>query len=220
MQGKSISVLEAARIIYGRKPTAEQMAKVLHKLQRGELRGTRRLGRWATTTEDVADYLAKLTMHQEHQLAQRRAASLAPQRTKLAAEQSLRMHDAYQYVLRDYFLALIFRRRARKTTKYFQRAVLGGQVLCLALIAAVVVSAIRPLMPAEPAPEHRAIQSWIQNNVGTPTITRWFPPQANPQGAGKLVRVQFSYFRHGRKKIDSDLLFLLDQQQIVGVESR
>ena len=126
------------------------------------------------------------------------------------------LQAVYGEVLRDYFLAIVFRRSARHAGKIFHRSVLVGQVCLLVLIASSVVFAVRHLS-AGPTPEQAAIHAWIEQDAGKHTVLQWRDPQ--PHEEGVAVRVRYRYFTSGRKGIETERRFVLVDGRVTRVDS-
>jgi len=195
-EDRELTVEEAARIIYSTPtPTEQQKGKVRDKLRRGTLRRSPR-SPWSTTAWAVAEYLAART---------------SPQHRRPGAPKDLQ--GLYGGLLRDYFLALVLRRRAAGRSRLFQRTVVAGQVVVLAaslwLIATIALKT-RSAM----APERAAVQEWLEANIrGRYRIVEWFPPR--PSDEGVTLRLRYQYFTPGRKGIVTDREFEVVEGRVV-----
>ena len=100
----------------------------------------------------------------------------------------------------------------------FQRAVIAGQVISLLLLAAVCISIVRSSFAPRPA-EQLLVESLIALESPQYQVNQWFPAQADPQGHGILVRVQYRYYTAGGKPIDTQRVFRVEGRQVTRVES-
>jgi hypothetical protein len=214
-----IGVEEAARIIYGTpEPDALQVGQVRALIVRGVIQGSED-GRW-TTAGAVAEYLAAAALRQRSaQRDERRAAAAEedPPPQRPAWERKYR--GAYRELLKDYFLALIYRRDRSRYSRKFQRAVIAGQVGLLALIIAVIVSIVVGVRGQPEPPELAAVRAWIEKDAKEYKIIRWYPPQPDAQGKGTSIRVIYEYSDAGRKKIHTDRVFIVAGGRVKSLSS-
>jgi len=219
-----LSLQQAAAMITGSKsPTAQDVLQVKRLIRQGSLqadRSHRETNRWTTTDVWVAEFMARrrfrMGMAEREQESQQAGARRAKSHDPLR-EKSL--HAVYQEVLRDYFLAVIFRRDRSRHGTWFQGAVIAGQLAVLLLVAAGCVGAFRGVFQAAPA-EHIAIQAWLEQNYeGRVQIVKVDPPAANPQGNGVLVRAEYWYSTLNRGRVHSEQYFIIQGDRVVSVES-
>jgi hypothetical protein len=213
---RRLSLAAAAKIIYANpRPTVEQIERVQARLEAGVLKGSRvgLLGRsWETTTEAVAEYLARQSLHQ-----QARSAAVSHQPSARSSEFSIQIREFYGEILKQYFLAVILRRKIRGRSVIFYRCVTGGQITCLLMLAGVVALTINAgLVPAPP--EQALVARWIEQETGRFQVIQWFPPQAAPR-KGRIMRVQYRYFTRNGKPIDTDRKFLVRGDSVTQLDS-
>lgn len=194
---KRLNLREAAQVIYGvKQSTPEQIERVRALIATGELVGDSR----GTTTQHVAAYLARIAL-----LRQREARADAPKGE---------LEGVYQETLKNFFLAVVFQRRLKGTSRTFQRAVLIGQIVSLCLIAALVFFSARTAFPPL-SPERAAVHEWLEANARKPRINRWHPPQIGDDGQTRM-RVEYHYVAESGKGIDTDRVFIIADGQVVG----
>ncbi len=126
------------------------------------------------------------------------------------------VRQVYHDILKEYFQALILRRRTRHTTRRFGRAVLAGQVGLLLVFVAAVAGSVKPLFSNSP-PEQAAIQQWLGEHAPGYKVTKWYPPE--PDGEGVRVRVQYRYRTRQGKGIHTDRLFVIEDNHVTRVDS-
>jgi hypothetical protein len=201
---KRLTHQEAAQVIFGtQKPTAAEVDKVQQLIVQCELAGDSR----GTTTAAVADFLA------------RRATTRQRVARPSAAEQSLHrveLDTIYHESLKNYFLAVLFRRRIRGASVHFRRAVFGGQVVLLMLMLLAVAVSARTAFPPL-APERAAVVRWLETNAKKPRIIRWHPAMTGSDGRLR-VRVEYHYVAESGKGIDTNRVFVIDDGEVADVE--
>ncbi len=212
-----IGVEEAARIIYGAKePDWRQVGQVRAMILRGTIRGSED-GRW-TTAEAVAEYLAAANLRRRSAERDRRAAGgegVPSHRSPLERK----YRSDYRHVLKEYFLAVIYRRDRRGYSRPFQRAVLAGQIALLAGIAALLTVFFLGLRPTPEPPEMAAVRAWLEENTDRYHIIRWHPPEPTADGGGSTIRVIYDYAQGSRKTIQTHRVFVIHGNRVTAVES-
>ncbi len=184
-------------------------------MQLGAIKGTRSSSaksQWTTTAGAIAQYMAEASLPNSAG-----PNSAGPNRGP-ARLGGAELNGIYRDMLKDYFLAVVFRRKQRRASKQFRRAVVVGQVLTLLMLAAVTAFSVLPLL-AGPAVEHTAIEAWIQQNAGRFTIINWHPAELAADGRGVRVRVRYRYTTAHGKLVTSERLFLVRGGRVVGVDS-
>ncbi len=126
------------------------------------------------------------------------------------------VRQVYHDILKEYFQALILRRRTRHTTRRFRRTVLAGQVGVLLVFVAAVAGSVKPILSTLP-PERVAIQQWLGEHAPGYKVTKWYPPA--PDGEGVRVRVQYRYRTRQGKGIHTDRLFMIEDSRVTRVDS-
>jgi len=207
-----LSARQASKLIHATdRPSEQQVMWVERQLKTGKIVGVRSKkanAPWTTTATAIAQYMAEVNLPDPAATANSQAAPRG----------SAELGDVYRDVLKDYFLAMIFRRGQRARSKLFGRAVAVGQVLTLLTIVAMTVSAISPLLAAAP-PEHTAIETWIGENTGRFDIVRYHPGNPTPEGQGEQIRVEYRYSNPGGKVVKTERVFTVVGGRVVGVES-
>ncbi|MEX0703876.1 MAG: hypothetical protein WD069_17385 [Planctomycetales bacterium] len=213
---RRMSYREAARAIYAaREPTDLQLAGIDEKVTRGALHGNRSR-RWVATDSVIA-YIA---MRAERQRLSARAepAGIAGDRSPLDAPPSAidlareLLPPIYREGLRDYFAAVIRRRRPAGASAAFGRAVLVGQIV-LILFPIVAVVALYAVA-VRPPREHAAVQALLEREVASGaideyTIVEWAPSETDPREEGTRIRVRYRYSENGGKSILTDRTYLV-----------
>lgn len=224
---KPLGVREAAQLIYQTsQPTPTQIHRVRARLKSGALKGTLdNKGCWTTTSEQVARYLAEQSVYQE--IAKRDAVSKTRRLRQmdqsgpgtLDRAAARRLSSAYRDVLRDYFLALIMRRKMRDRSQWFQRCVLAGQAIIVLALFLRAATAFRASFGMA-SPERALVERWIAETAGSRyQIIRWYPVEASADGAGVIVPVEYRYFRKGGKPIETDRRFLVVGDEVRQLDS-
>ena len=128
---RRISLEQAAEIMFQTsEPTPQQVAKVRTLIERGALAGSTQ-GKWTTSPESVAKYLAMASLHKST------SAGKSPQekeRSRRQREADADIRPIYSDLMKDYFLTVLRRRYSRKKSKAFQRAVWAGQIIGISVI--------------------------------------------------------------------------------------
>lgn len=222
-RGRLLTPLDVAEIWFGtRSPSAEQLRKVLARMQSGALslnNPEAPPARWTTTEEALAKFLASRRASKDalgRSVAQGGPSSHA--RATQAMADAHRLHHknamlrgAYRGVWREYFLAVMVRRRVPHASRAFERAVVGGQLLAVAIIGIMVAGALGAWSPARPR-EERLIADHLAVQHGWHQVAHWHPPLTDEQGR-RLVRVEYRY-RDG----DSGRVIHTDRSFLVGTD--
>jgi hypothetical protein len=200
---KPVSIVEAARLIYRtRSPSERQIRRVYQRMKAGLLEVHEYGGEpteWTTTEQSLAEYLATSMVKPRKpppaaEAAQRAGDGLGrrARRSTKDIREARRLRDVYRGMWRDYFLAVLLRRRTAHRSTAFRRAVVAGQAAILVGLIAVCAAAVR--FAIEPVPPQRAaIDRWIDAITDRHEITRWHPAQSAPDGRGVLVEVEYRY---------------------------
>lgn len=205
-----ISVVEAARRIYNTtQPTTEQVGRTVEKIEAGTLaRGPR--GGMTTTAEAVAEYMARREAARTGaHLRQPGAAAGGAVVVKHAAT----FNPFYRGVLKDYFIAVVLRRKVANRSPVFHRLVLGGQVLLLAAIVGLMATgAATAIRIRTLPPEQQAAQSWLTAKYANCELVSL---RTQPD---ERVLAKFRYKVNGRV-IQSELLFRVQDGKVLSVDS-
>lgn len=218
-QDRSVSIVDAARLIFRTSaPSDKQVRRVYELMKVGAIR-VRDYGgpplRWTTTEGALADFLASqresraIVKRASHLLAKPTAtleSALTPAARHDDDEATENLRDVYRGIWRDYFLAVMLRRRMSHRTQAFARCVVAGQVILLLALIGVFTGVCRMAVSAKPA-EHTAIERWIEANTDDYKIKRWFPIEADADGGGTVVQVQYCYQKDSRRWIHTDRRF-------------
>jgi hypothetical protein len=195
---QAISVVEAARRIYNTaQPTLDQVGRTAKKIEEGTLaRGPR--GGMTTTADAVAEYMARREAARTNaHLRQPDADAVGT----MAVKHSAAFSPFYRHVLKDYFLAVVLRRKVANRSPVFHRLVLAGQVVLLAaMLGLFVTGAVATLRTGLLPEDHRAVQAWLQTKYTEVDVDRF---QTLPDST---VRVHFRY-KTNRRVIHSEGVF-------------
>lgn len=210
---KTISLVQAARLLYRTKaPSGEQIDRVLELMRSGELSahdGGKNPQRWTTTNVAIADYLATKRVRRNRDGKPVAAEDAVPvSRGQLAAKAKNEMNLVYHGIWRDYFLALMWRRRIAHRGVAFRRAVVAGQVVMLLALAGIFLSAIFAIRGRIIAPaEHQAVARWIEANTDDFAIQKWHPTQATADGQVLNLTVEYRYRKDSPRWIHTKRTF-------------
>jgi len=222
MAGKTARILslhEAAAIVYSTNAPADRQVNNVRKwIARGMLKSVVKGKSKVTTMEYVAEFMASQTYHQ--QTAQTRSNGPTEQggrRRTEATDHRLRggeqLNDTYHDALKEYMLAVLFRRRRQRSSRRFQRAVLLGQACVVVVIFSTCIFAVRPFLAGPPV-EQQAVTNWLESQDRDFHVLQWFPATSHPDGDGKIVRVRYRYHTKKGKPIITDRSF-----QVVGTQA-
>jgi hypothetical protein len=222
---KELSIVEAARVIFRTAvPSDEQIQRVYKRMKAGTI-PVRAYGgdplKWTTTETALADFLAAQMIRgpsgASRVSAPREHAHAAPPAnagtSSRRARQAKRLRGVYYGMWRDYFLAVMLRRRMAHRSAAFRRAVLAGQVGLLALFAGVLAGAVR--LAREPiVPEHVAIERWIDERTDRHQVVRWHPAQLARDGNGVTIEVEYRYAKDSARTITTRRTFRVAGEQV------
>ena len=220
-----LSDVEAARAMYGTKdPTEQQVNQVRLRIARGVLDRSSK-GGWTTTGRAVADFLAKAAVQKrDGQAVSPAAAAKAAVKQNQMAAAARRARDAgnmdgfYRDLLRDYFLAVVRRRKTRRDSTTFDRAVLCGQILVLCLPILLVYSGYQQVIALTAPPEHAAVQAWLDENTASHKVVEWGAVVDYEEGTGRQLRVRYKYKGLGsNKSILTDRMFVVGDGRVIHV---
>ena len=198
-----LSLEQAARLIYKTsRPTEEQLEKVRAKLDRGVLQRSPR-GRYTTTTSAVADYMAgyvATAKAQEHR--GKHVVGKEP------------LPGLYRELLKDYFLAVLLQKTARRRSAAFGWSVLAMQV-CLVLLPPVILVATyhESVQALIKSPERAAVEAYMEREFDSYEISKFQPLESSPG----TIRVEFWYTKKGSKRIESVRLITVSGGQVTDV---
>ncbi len=222
-RGRRLTPLDVAEIWFGtRSPSADQLRKVLARMQSGALALTDASAppaRWTTTEQALATFLAARRASKD---AVRRGNGAAgpsasdPVPTTLADAHLLHhknsmLRGAYRNVWSDYFLAVMIRRRVPHASRAFGRAVIAGQLIVVAIIAFMVVEATGAWAPGRPI-EQQLVDDHLTTQHDWHQVEQWHPPEKDNEGR-QVVRVEYRY-RDG----DSSRVVSTDRRFTVGTD--
>jgi hypothetical protein len=218
---RPVSIVEAARLIYRTpSPSERQIRRVYERMKAGLLAVRDCDGEpsgWTTTEQALAEYLAKSMVRRKPSptgpLPGRAEKRRSDRRWRKEAREARRLRDVYRGMWRDYFLAVLLRRRAAHRSAAFRRAVIVGQAAILGALLAACVATVRfTLAPA--IPEHAAIERWIDANTDRHQITRWHPAVPAPDRRGVLVEVEYRYASGSPRAIHTRRIFRVVGSQV------
>ena len=216
---KTLTATEAAQIIYRTSsPSSDQILRVYQHMRSGALRVVDDglpPEQWTTTELWLAELLASHSIRKqqahtsEYEAFLRGTLKNSPpgeRRQSSKENDSIQLNEFYREYLRDYFLAVLWRRRTAGHSQAFKRAVTAGQVVMLTIIVAGLFSAYW-MSPSFVAPERRAVERWIDENADAYEIIAWHPTTRPSHGGGVVVRVEYVYYKGGQSPIHADKRF-------------
>ena len=213
---RSVSLVHAARTLYGiRTPNDAQIARVFQLMKSGALPardgGTNPL-KWTTTETALAEFMARRELRRAHARNDRQS-PLAKEEDGLRSSTDQRDNSAqfqrvYRHIWRDYFLAVMFRRRAANRSVAFHRAVLAGQACLLLLFVGAVLGSVQQIVALTSVPvEHRAVERWIQDRTDAFLVKHWRSIHPGAGGDGSIVRVEYRYRKDSPRWIHTQRTF-------------
>lgn len=201
----------AARVLFDvPSPTTQHLNHVRSLLMRGMLpRGPK--GGWTTTMSAVTNLLAKRALRgrAREDATPSAMAGQALEGIRFAHRQEL--PPLYRDLLRQYFGAVLLQRRASRGTCFFQRAVLGGQLVLIAMVLCLVVGAISPAFAPRPQ-EQVLVEQFIAEEYERYEIIEWIPLEGT--AAKHRLRVKFRYYSPSRKPIETDRIYAVNGTQV------
>jgi hypothetical protein len=226
---RSISIVEAARFIFRtRAPTEKQLRRVYEQMKAGALRVLDNRGpplRWTTTESALADYLAGRQLDRARsglspspkcvsdEAIDEPVTAALPDHLQQDAE---RLRALYQGVWRDFFLAIMLRRRMAHRSKSFHRSVFAAQVAMLVAMVGIIFGTIRFAWTPVVA-ERVAIENYLAEQTDRYMIERWFPTTLATDGAAQTVRVQYGYAKDSSRVIHTDRTFQVRGTEVTEV---
>ncbi len=191
-----LSADEAARIIYNtHRPTPQQVGQVRLRLVRGHLKSGPS-GGTTTTAAAIAEYMTTVQVAKQPKPCD-----------------SGELSGLYRDLFRDYFMAVVTRRRIGNRSPLFLHAVLAGQIATLATVLIALALIVRSTINPE-SPEQKLVRAWIEQQHGSVTFHVWFPPFPLEGQAATQLRVQFTYRTSNRKSIRTDRTYQISHGQV------
>ena len=165
-----------------------------------------------TTAESVAEYLArKESAHSR----QHRTVAGQPQPSPTSRHAYDPLPPLYKGLLRDYFLAVVLRRKMSHRSDAFHRSVFVTQCFLLAGIVALFwLAGDRAVRSRLIPPERQTVQSWLDARYEKVDLKSVEVLSREPL----RVHARYIYYVNGRK-IESQQEFTLDGKRVVGVGS-
>ncbi len=223
---RPLALVEVARLLFRTPhPNDQQIGRVFERMKAGALRVHER-GRtpldWTTTEESLAEFMANEML--KRQSARNRAPSaqrkdLSPSPTTAAAHRRAMvgqharqqvsaandMRGVYRGIWRDYFLAVMLRRRIAHRSVAFYRAVLAGQIVVLLSIVVLAFGLWKSIKLAPP--ERQAIVRFLVAQTDSFHVERWHPSRTTDDGTALLVEVEYRYTKESRRAIHTRRTF-------------
>lgn len=207
----ALSAVEAARRVYNTpSPTAEQVGRIVQKIEAGTLaRGPR--GGISTTAEAVANYMARKEAAQSriHRGVDGHKEVVKFQR----ADDPL--PTLYKGLLKDYFLAVVLRRKVSNRSGLFHGTVIATQCLLLVgMVALIWLATDLAIQGGLPSTEERAVQTWLDERYQRVEVQSVKVISRAPL----RVFARYSYFTNSRR-IESQRYFTLEGERVVQTSS-
>lgn len=208
--GHALSAVDAARIIFRTDaPSEEQIGRVYERMRAGVIRvtdRTRPLHAWMTSESALADYLAAERTRKPNRRTPANGVKKTAPPGKTRAANGKQVVEVYRAIWRDYFLAVMLKRRMSHRSRAFHRAVLGGQIALLLFICATFYFGLRFTI-APSRPEQAAIERWIDEHTDSHLVTRWHPTLAGDEPDEVVVEVEYRYTRDSARAIHTKRRF-------------
>jgi hypothetical protein len=211
-----IRVEHAARLIFRRRTVDDtHRRQVVQWLTRGEIRGELHGKTWYTTEHDVAEWIVQKTIPDQ----QEESPEVTGQPVASRAIPQSELVRIYRESLTDYLLGVFLRRRKRDATLGWRRAVLVGQTTFVALVALSLL--VMVVQFVQPAPvEQRAIERWLaQNYTEGYAVVSISDPLSSSSEQRQVIPVTFSYKSRNRGKIQTVQYFVLQDEEVISVDS-
>lgn len=220
---RPLSLVEVARLLFRTAhPSDQQIGRVFERMRAGALRVHQRGASprdWTTTEESLAEFMANEMLKRQNAVA--RPAPVKPRAPTRAGNGSKRTERAtaadsvrgvYRGIWRDYFLAVMLRRRIAHRSVSFHRAVLAGQVAVLLSILGLILGVSRSFQ-GTPA-ERIAVKHYLAGQTDSFHIERWYPSQPDESGAGLLVEVEYRYKKDSHRAIHTRRTFRVSGDEV------
>jgi len=229
-----ISVVEAARTLFrSATPSDDQILRVCRLLRAGALRPKQRAGsplEWTTTPAALADFMASSVVQRAQRsepldrslLAHSEDVPIQPEGmpcSGAAANDWPELSGVYREIWRDYFLAMLLRRRTDRYGTTFKRAVVLGQAVALLAIVSLFVTALTGMRALYVPSERAAILHMIDKTTDEFAVTQWHTAVPAPQGDAELIRVEYRYRNGSKRWIHTDRTFLVTEDTVFELES-
>jgi hypothetical protein len=221
---RAITPREAAEIVFGTAhPTNEQLRLVYARMRSGALRLNDPdcpPARWTTNEQALAEFLAANQLGRGIKSKGGGGEPAVAAAKALQARPNSRRHvevefkSVYRDLWRDYFMAVMLRRRTAHRSRSFQHAVVAGQTTLLLAMVALLWSTVVSLKVIVPA-EHRAIAQRLDQEHAWHQIDRWHAPLSEDGGISQRIRVQYRYRSADSKRVvHTDRLFRVIGTQV------
>jgi len=211
---KQVPLIEAARTLYRtRAPSDKQVFRVIQLMKSGAI-PTKHQGKtplkWTTTEAALADYMARRQLKRSDARRKSGAKPVGECQENSATtrhhEDAANLEHVYRNIWRDYFLAVMLRRRMTHRSAGFRRAVVAGQCAVLMAVLVGVFGSVQSLAYRTPA-ERQAVIHWIEAHTDAFSVKSWQPTQLHPEGPGMIVEVKYRYQKESRRWIHTDRTF-------------
>ncbi|MDX1948294.1 MAG: hypothetical protein SFU86_23080 [Pirellulaceae bacterium] len=207
-----LSVVEAARRVFSTaKPTQQQVDYVVEKIETGALaRGPR--GGLTTSVEAVALYLARRESTRGSVYKGDGAGLLGDGERHIDAD----TEAGFQSIVKDCFLSALTRRSVENRSPVFQRAVLTVQALLLAAAVLFLVGvSVFSLGLSGPTAEQKTARQWLTQKYRDVRISSLNMVRDPP----RAVKASFTYSDNENKKVESQLVIIVRNNQVVSTYS-
>jgi hypothetical protein len=144
---------------------------------------------------------------------QQRGTSGRPEPLPAARQAYESLQPLYKDLLRDYFLAVVLRRKVTHRSVSFHRTVYGTQCVMLASIVVLFwIVGDRAVRSRLVRPEQQTVQAWLDGRYENVKLKGVEILSREPT----CVRARFHYYVNGRK-IESQQLLTLDGDRVVSL---
>lgn len=212
-----LTIAEAAALIFRGRTIQRGHLKHIEKwLVQDELDGQCVDGKWYTSRDAIARFLARRSLDDLGESADPTANVGLYTLPHYSAQGE--MVGVYRQVLKDYFLAVLMRRQANRLGSYFNRAVLAGQIGIIAFVVGTILFAV--LTMTRPAPvEHRAIEQWLAASYEEGFTLVAIGEPIEDSDSEQVYLVKYSYPSKNRGKISTEQYFVVRNGEVVDVAS-
>jgi hypothetical protein len=206
---RAISLVEAARLIFRTStPNDKQVHRVYELMKAGALAVRDHAGpplKWTTSEAALAEFLASRR--------EARANRQQPGQRHADDGEADKLRVVYRNIWRDYFLAVMLRKRMEHRSRAFQHSVVVGQVLLLVALVGLMLGGMRWTFIPLP-PERAPIERLIAETTDDYAIERWHPAEPTADGNGSSVRLEYRYLKESKRWVHTDRRF-----RVVGAQA-
>lgn len=200
---RELTAHDAAATLFGVEQVTERQLNQVRLMIAKRILKPFRNGTLTTSASEVARYLAR----QDLDLAAIRATDRDEDHRSVA--------KTYQQFAMDYFLAVTLRKRRSSNHRFFDRAVVTGQIVLLIGIALAFLQ-LAIGFKTKLGGDHAAIRQYLSTKHTNFEVTNITKTLANSSSnSPAMVRVRYRYFTPKGKSIESERYLALSQGRVV-----